>query len=62
MQLIPSLILLLGEKVSVQGMFCVSRIWVFPPLHTVQKTNPAEEMHFASAAENAEAHESLMFL
>lgn len=48
MQFIPSLILLPGEQVSVQGMFFVSSIWVFPPL---QKTKPAEEMHFSSAAE-----------
>lgn len=51
MQFIPSLILLPGEQVSVQGMFCVSSIWVFPPLHTMQKTKPAEEMHFSFAAE-----------
>lgn len=51
MQFNPSLILLPREQVSVQDVFCVSRIWVFPLLHTMQKAKPAEEKHFNFAAE-----------
>lgn len=62
MQFNPSLILLPREQVSVQDVFCVSGIWVFPLLYTMQKAKPAEEKHFKLCSRNAEAYESFMFL
>lgn len=43
-------------------MFRVSSVWVFPPLHTMQKTKPAEEMDFSFAAEMQRLKKVLCFL